>query len=59
VIAVREDHRSSGEAVNTLVTISLDAGDDEGTLFAAGHDFIGPVTLNPSGTRAAWIGWKR
>jgi dipeptidyl aminopeptidase/acylaminoacyl peptidase len=57
VLAVREDHRGEGEAVNTLVAISLDAGDDEGTLFAGGHDFIGPVALNPSGTRAAWIAW--
>jgi dipeptidyl aminopeptidase/acylaminoacyl peptidase len=57
VIAVREDHRAAGEAVNTLVSISLDHGDDEGVRFAGGHDFIGPVALNPSGTRAAWIAW--
>jgi dipeptidyl aminopeptidase/acylaminoacyl peptidase len=57
ILAVREDHRAAGEAVNTIVAISLDAGDDEGTLFAAGHDFIGPVAINPTGTHAAWIAW--
>jgi dipeptidyl aminopeptidase/acylaminoacyl peptidase len=57
VVAVREDHRGEGEAVNTLVAFSLDAGNDEGTVLASGHDFIGPIAFNPSGTRAAWIAW--
>ena len=56
-LAVREDHRGKGEAINTLVAVSLDNGDDEGAHFAGGHDFIGPVALNPSATMAAAVAW--
>ncbi len=57
VLAVREDHRGAGEAVNTLVAIALDGSNDEGTHIAGGHDFIGPVAIAPSGGRIAWIAW--
>ena len=57
LLAIREDHREDGEPVNTIVGVNLDHGDDEGVVLAGGHDFIGPIALNRSGTRAAWLAW--
>ncbi len=57
LLAVREDHRNGGEPVNTIVAVNLDQGNDEGVVLAGGHDFIGPVALNRSGTQAAWLAW--
>lgn len=57
LLAVREDHRGEGEPVNTIVSVSLDQGDDEGEVLADGHDFIGPVALSRDGAKVAWLGW--
>jgi dipeptidyl aminopeptidase/acylaminoacyl peptidase len=57
LLAIREDHRNGGEPVNNIVDVDPDRGDDEGVVLAGGHDFIGPVALNRSGARAAWLGW--
>ena len=57
LLAVREDHRGDGEAVNAIVSVSLDQGDDEGEVLADGHDFIGPVALSRDGAKVAWLGW--
>ena len=57
LIAVREDHRGDGEAVNSIVAISLD-GDDAGTVLVAGYDFFSAPRLSPDGTQLAWLSWN-
>ena len=55
LICVREDHTGAGEAVNTLVAVSLDDG-TEGVL-ASGHDFFSTPRISPDGTKLAWLSW--
>lgn len=57
VLAIREDHRGGGEAVNTLVAVSLTAGNDEGAVLASGHDFFGPIEISDDGSKVAWTEW--
>ncbi|WP_194948184.1 alpha/beta hydrolase family protein [Actinomyces trachealis] len=62
VYAVREDHRASGEPVNSLVAIPLDgsaARDDSAVItIASGTDFVSSPTLSPDGEHLAWITWN-
>ena len=59
LICVREDHRVPGsEAVNTIVSISLNGREDEGTILVAGNDFYSSPKLSPDGSRLAWLTWK-
>jgi len=57
VYAVREDHRSDGEAVNTIVRLRLDGGEDEGVVVAGGHDFFAAPRLSPDGKKLAFVSW--
>ncbi|MGI9421374.1 MAG: S9 family peptidase [Geminicoccaceae bacterium] len=57
VYAVREDHRGDGEAVNSIVLLGLDGGEDEGTIVASGHDFFAAPRLSPDGKTLAFITW--
>ena len=58
LICVREDHTQAGsEAVNTLVSINLERGDDVQTL-ASGNDFYSSPRLSPDGSRLAWLTWN-
>ena len=57
LIAVREDHRGEGEAVNSIVAISLD-GADAGTVLVDGYDFFSAPRLSPDGSRLAWLSWN-
>ncbi len=61
LLAVREDHTGSGEAINTIVAIPLDgsAGADPGavTVLVGGSDFVASPRLAPDGTRLAWLRW--
>jgi len=57
VYAVREDHRGDGEAVNCIVLLNLDGGEDEGTIVASGHDFFAAPRLSPDGKKLAFISW--
>ena len=57
VYAVREDHRGDGEAVNTIVRISLDGGENEGEIVASGHDFFAAPRLSPDGRQLAFLSW--
>lgn len=57
LLAIREDHRGEGEAVNTLVAVSLSAGNDEGTVLVSGHDFFGPIEISVDGSKVAWTEW--
>ncbi|MGH2550312.1 MAG: S9 family peptidase, partial [Thermomicrobiales bacterium] len=57
LLAIREDHRGDGEAVNTLVAVSLVDGLDEGTVLVSGHDFFGPIEISADGSKVAWTEW--
>ena len=59
---MREDHSGPGEAVNTLVSISVgpaSAGhDDSGQVLASGYDFYSTPRLSPDGSQLAWLSWR-
>ena len=57
LIAVREDHRDEGEAVNTIAAVNLDGDDEGGIVLASGADFYSNPRLSPDGTRLAWLQW--
>lgn len=58
ILAVREDHRAGGEAVNSIVAVGLDGpGGDAGRLLVGGHDFFSSPRLSPDGRRLAWLSW--
>ena len=54
---VREDHTGTGEAVNTLVRISLD-GANTGAIIVAGNDFYSAPRISPDGSQLAWLTWN-
>lgn len=54
ILAVREDHRTAGEPVNTLVV--LQEGRKDGIL-CDGADFCSSPTISPDGAHLAWIEW--
>jgi dipeptidyl aminopeptidase/acylaminoacyl peptidase len=56
VFAVREAHRTVGEAINAIVAVSLSGG-DEGRILVEGHDFFSSPRLSPDGRRLAWLSW--
>jgi dipeptidyl aminopeptidase/acylaminoacyl peptidase len=59
LICVREDHTQRGrEAVNTLVSISLNGPAGAGDVIASGYDFYSTPRLNPDGSRLAWLSWR-
>jgi len=58
LICVREDHRGEGEAVNTLVGVTLAGDDAGGTVLVSGHDFYSSPQLSPDGARLAWLTWN-
>jgi dipeptidyl aminopeptidase/acylaminoacyl peptidase len=55
---VREDHRVSGEAVNTLVQLNLQGDEVGGQVIAAGNDFYSSPRLSQDGSRLAWLTWN-
>jgi dipeptidyl aminopeptidase/acylaminoacyl peptidase len=57
LICVREDHSQPGEAVNTLVSIALDAN-AEISIIAQGKDFYSSPRLSPDATQLAWLCWS-
>jgi dipeptidyl aminopeptidase/acylaminoacyl peptidase len=58
VLAVREDHSSGGEPVNTIVALDLDGPNpDGGAVLCAGADFYSTPELSASG-RMAWTQWN-
>jgi dipeptidyl aminopeptidase/acylaminoacyl peptidase len=56
IVAVREDHSGSGEAVNTLVAIPLD-GSGKVDVLAEGRTFYSFPRLSPDGNRLAFLAW--
>ncbi len=57
LIAVREDHRTPGHVVNTLVAIPIGKPDTIGEVLAEGHDFYMFPRVSPDGSQLAWISW--
>lgn len=58
VLAVREDHRGAGEAVTTIVALSLSRyNDDFGQVVVGGADFVAGPRLSADG-RLAWFEWN-
>ncbi len=58
---VREDHTGGGEAINTIVTVDIQAAQrhpEPGRVIASGNDFYSNPRLNPAGTRLAWLTWN-
>lgn len=59
LICVREDHtRAGAEAVNTIVSVNTQPGDDHGTVLVEGNDFYSTPRLSPDGTQLAWLTWN-
>jgi dipeptidyl aminopeptidase/acylaminoacyl peptidase len=60
MICVCEDHTGSGEAVNTIVSLSLDGANsqDGSQVLVAGSDFYAAPRLSPDGSQLAWICWN-
>jgi dipeptidyl aminopeptidase/acylaminoacyl peptidase len=57
LICVREDHTGDGEAVNALVSINLEDGNDA-LVIVSGNDFYSSPRLSPDGNRLAWLTWN-
>ena len=55
LICVREDHTGEGEAVNTLVAVSLANGIQQ--VLASGADFYSTPRVSPNGQQLAWLSW--
>jgi len=59
LICVREDHMAHGtEAVNSIVAVSAQPGDEYGTVLVEGNDFYSTPRLSPDGTHLAWLTWN-
>jgi dipeptidyl aminopeptidase/acylaminoacyl peptidase len=57
MICVREDHTGSGEAVNAIVSLSLE-GNQEPQVLVSGNDFYASPRISPDGSRLAWLCWN-
>jgi dipeptidyl aminopeptidase/acylaminoacyl peptidase len=58
MICIREDHSSSDQqAINTIVSLSLN-GEDSGKVLVSGNHFYSSPRLNADGSRLAWITWN-
>ena len=57
LFCVREDHTGHGEAINTLVSIDLQA-EDPGKILVSGNDFYSSPRISPDGSRLAWLTWN-
>jgi dipeptidyl aminopeptidase/acylaminoacyl peptidase len=57
LICVRENRAVEGEAVNTIVSINLENGEDIEVLIE-GNDFYASPRLSPDGSQLAWICWN-
>ena len=55
LICVREDHTGKGEAVTTLVAVSLANGSQQ--VLVDGHDFFSTPRVSPDGRSLAWLSW--
>jgi dipeptidyl aminopeptidase/acylaminoacyl peptidase len=59
LICVREDHTQAGaEAINSIVSIDLQANDGYGAVLVEGNDFYSSPRLSPDGSQLAWLTWN-
>ena len=54
---VREDHTEQREAINSLVSIDLQA-ENAGKVLVSGNDFYSAPRLSPDGARLCWLTWS-
>jgi dipeptidyl aminopeptidase/acylaminoacyl peptidase len=57
LICVREDHKVPGEAINTIVSLSLKGGDN-GEVIIKGNNFYSSPRLSPDGRKLAFLTWN-
>jgi hypothetical protein len=57
IICIREDHTGKGEAVNTIVSVDLDGGDN-GQILVGGNNFYSSARLSPDGSKLAYLTWN-
>ena len=57
LICIREDHTGQGEAVNTIVGIDLNGGDN-GKVLIEGNNFYAFARLSPDGNQLAYQTWN-
>ncbi len=62
MICVAEDHRATGEAINSIVSVPLAAPHSSVhtnvvTTLTDGHDFFAAPRLSPDGQQLAWLTW--
>jgi dipeptidyl aminopeptidase/acylaminoacyl peptidase len=53
---VREDHRRTGEPLNSIVRLAVDGSDEH--VIASGADFYSDPAVRPDGARIAWLQWN-
>ncbi len=59
LICVREDHtREGAEAVNSIVSVNLETGNEYGTVLVEGNDFYSTPRISPDGSQLAWLTWN-
>ncbi len=56
LICIREDHSQGGEALNTVVAVSLTDGAE--TILAEGYNFFASPRIRPDGRQLAWLCWN-
>jgi dipeptidyl aminopeptidase/acylaminoacyl peptidase len=56
LVAIREDHTGTGEAVASIVAIPLD-GSGEVSILISGRTFYSSPRLSPAGDRLAFLAW--
>ena len=57
LVCVLEDHSASDrEALNSLISLDLEGGEEPITLFS-GSDFCSSPCLSPDGSALAWLAW--
>ena len=57
LFCVREDHTGHGEAINTLVSIDVQA-ENAGKIVVSGNEFYSSPRLSPDGSQLAWLTWN-
>ena len=56
LICVMEDHRQSGEAVNSIVAVPMAGGMPQ--VLVSGNDFYSSPRLSPDGSELVWVMWN-
>lgn len=57
LICIREDHTRAPAAVNAIVGVGLEGGDN-GEILVDGNDFYASARLSPDGSRIAYLTWN-